>query len=328
MIHPSATTPPSDALKMSAFINQKNQQILWDIIQKKEVFHKVLTDEQKPIWFKQVIGMFYHQYMISFGLRASDITPVSRGSEMWNIGSATSPVLIKELENLNKGVIEYMISSLYDIQSKASVQPPRVLNPKKVSWDLSRDLSRDEGKKQSMTEDFIRPNQTIKDVLAAGDRRYEEYEPRRNISEMQKIEDVLAAGDRTDTPQQNIEELLKEQQKMRELEIPPLVDVGTHQSRIKNGGKMRPMPGHVRILENTQLPLTNVKELDTEVVTNPSEIREILEEIKKEMAVLKHDISSLREIYKLHRGSDVDQQSPADDAADQQSPVDDSESQK
>lgn len=324
MIHPSATTPPSDALKMSAFINQKNQQILWDIIQKKEVFHKVLTDEQKPIWFKQVIGMFYHQYMISFGLRSSDITPVSRGSEMWNIGSATSPVLIKELENLNKGVIEYMISSLYDIQSKASVQPPRVLNPKKVSWDLSRD----EGKKQSMTEDFIRPNQTIKDVLAAGDRRYEEYEPRRNISEMQKIEDVLAAGDRTDTPQQNIEELLKEQQKMRELEIPPLVDVGTHQSRIKNGGKMRPMPGHVRILENTQLPLTNVKELDTEVVTNPSEIREILEEIKKEMAVLKHDISSLREIYKLHRGSDVDQQSPADDAADQQSPVDDSESQK
>ena len=36
-----------------------NQEMLWRTIKKNSLFDQVLTQEQQPIWFREIIGNFY-----------------------------------------------------------------------------------------------------------------------------------------------------------------------------------------------------------------------------------------------------------------------------
>ena len=44
---------------MSLFISPENQEMLWKTIQKNPLFSNVLTPEQQPLWFREIIGNFY-----------------------------------------------------------------------------------------------------------------------------------------------------------------------------------------------------------------------------------------------------------------------------
>ena len=44
---------------MSSFVSPKNQEMLWKTIQKNTLFGEVLTQEQQPLWFREIIGNFY-----------------------------------------------------------------------------------------------------------------------------------------------------------------------------------------------------------------------------------------------------------------------------
>lgn len=75
----------------TTFIKQENQTVLWNTIQNFELFHQVLKPEQKPAWFKEIIGIFYTKYR-------DILLPPS------------------ELEILNRQIIQYMVSSLKSIR--------------------------------------------------------------------------------------------------------------------------------------------------------------------------------------------------------------------
>jgi len=85
---------------MTSFIKQENQTILWNTIQKVDLFHRVLSPTQKPLWFKSIIEVFYEKYKH---------TRLSR----------------LDLENLNKQTLEYMVKSLKNMQTHGLDQTQR-----------------------------------------------------------------------------------------------------------------------------------------------------------------------------------------------------------
>ena len=46
---------------MSQYINPSNQTILWNVLQKIQLFQIVIPKDEQEMWFKQIIGMFYTQ---------------------------------------------------------------------------------------------------------------------------------------------------------------------------------------------------------------------------------------------------------------------------
>lgn len=77
---------------MSLFISSENQEMLWKTIQKNPLFSNVLTPEQQPLWFREIIGNFY----------------TDNKKELSNI----------ELLELNKNTLRYMVHNLKEKFSK------------------------------------------------------------------------------------------------------------------------------------------------------------------------------------------------------------------
>jgi hypothetical protein len=46
---------------MSQYINPSNQTILWNVLQKMQLFQMVIPKGSQEMWFKQIIGDFYNQ---------------------------------------------------------------------------------------------------------------------------------------------------------------------------------------------------------------------------------------------------------------------------
>lgn len=46
---------------MSSYITASNQEMLWRTIQKNSLFSQTLTQEQQPIWFRDIIGNIYSE---------------------------------------------------------------------------------------------------------------------------------------------------------------------------------------------------------------------------------------------------------------------------
>jgi hypothetical protein len=81
--------------KMSSFIAASNQEMLWRTIQKNSLFGQTLTQEQQPIWFREIIGNFY--------------------SETTN-KNLTNNLLLE----LNKNTLRYMVHNLKQYASQSS----------------------------------------------------------------------------------------------------------------------------------------------------------------------------------------------------------------
>ena len=72
---------------MSEFINNTNQQLLWNTIQRVQLLHDTIDSSRQTQWFRDIIGLFYKQ----------------------NINKILNTY---ELIELNKNTISYMIQSL------------------------------------------------------------------------------------------------------------------------------------------------------------------------------------------------------------------------
>ena len=79
---------------MFSFVSPKNQEMLWKTIQKNSLFSAVLTQEQQPLWFREIIGNFYTDNKKSL----SDV----------------------ELLELNKNTLRYMVHNLKEQNEKGS----------------------------------------------------------------------------------------------------------------------------------------------------------------------------------------------------------------
>ena len=82
---------------MSSYISATNQEMLWKTIKKKELFNHLLSPEQQPIWFRDIIGNFYSE---------------NNNKTLNNT----------ELLELNKSTLRYMIHNLKQMTG-GSLQP-------------------------------------------------------------------------------------------------------------------------------------------------------------------------------------------------------------
>lgn len=82
---------------MSSYISATNQEMLWKTIKKKELFNHLISSEQQPIWFRDIIGNFYSE---------------NNNKTLNNT----------ELLELNKSTLRYMIHNLKQMTG-GSLQP-------------------------------------------------------------------------------------------------------------------------------------------------------------------------------------------------------------
>ena len=78
---------------MTGFISSKNQEMLWKTIQKNHLFGDVLTIEEQPIWFREIIGNVYHE---------------NSGKDLKQ----------SELLEINKNTLKYMVHDLKERLTK------------------------------------------------------------------------------------------------------------------------------------------------------------------------------------------------------------------
>lgn len=102
---------------MSSYITASNQEMLWRTIQKNSLFSQTLTQEQQPIWFREIIGNFY--------------------SENVNKNLSNS-----ELLELNKSTLRFMIHNLKGRVTREPILNEPIndrLEPKSVSYQSNYD---------------------------------------------------------------------------------------------------------------------------------------------------------------------------------------------
>jgi hypothetical protein len=102
---------------MSSYITASNQEMLWRTIQKNALFSQTLTQEQQPIWFREIIGNFY--------------------SENVNKNLSNS-----ELLELNKSTLRFMIHNLKGrVTREPTLNEPinDRLEPQSVSYQSNYD---------------------------------------------------------------------------------------------------------------------------------------------------------------------------------------------
>jgi hypothetical protein len=84
---------------MSSYIAASNQEMLWRTILKNPLFGRTLSQEQQPIWFREIIGNFYSE--------------------------TTNKILNNnELLELNKSTLRYMVNKLKEQTSQPEIGEP------------------------------------------------------------------------------------------------------------------------------------------------------------------------------------------------------------
>jgi hypothetical protein len=176
---------------MSLYIHEGNQRILWCTIKSLPMFTRNIADEEKAIWFKKIIGYMYEQ---------------NKHRKLTNI----------QLQALNKDTISYMIKELQIIQhNRQNVES--YSNTSFTSGLHSSDLNtlskpnpfiepsashRMESKSESYSKQFLERQKEYEDMNR-------KIEPPRPVFQEQ-IEDGAI---------DNMEELVKQHLKQRELDI-------------------------------------------------------------------------------------------------------------
>lgn len=97
---------------MSSYITASNQEMLWRTIQKNPLFGQALTQEQQPLWFREIIGNFYTD----------------------NVNKNISNV---ELLELNKSTLRFMVHNLKQLITRVSNLNKPIndrLEPQSVSY--------------------------------------------------------------------------------------------------------------------------------------------------------------------------------------------------
>mgnify|MGYP003706619763 FL=1 len=148
---------------MSSYITASNQEMLWRTIKKNALFDQVLTQEQQPIWFREIIGNFY--------------------SENANKNPSNN-----ELLELNKSTLRFMILNLKGRREPVLNEPINDrLEPQSVSYQSNYD---------TLQNDYNNMH-------------------KRNVPQEPDFKEKI-----DDEKIQNMDELIQQQLKERELEMP------------------------------------------------------------------------------------------------------------
>jgi len=266
---------------MASFIKQENQTILWKTIQNTNIFNEVLSDNQKPLWFKQIIGMFYEQ----------------------NCDRRLSRL---DLENLNKQTIEYMISSLKNIkqinmtkkqQNLSNIKQKNISPQKRVSFQEEIGLS------TNMPIDF-RPefSSNLEKKTIQSQQYVSEYSSRQQeYEQMMKREipkEINFKEEISDDVIKNMDELLEEQRKQRELElftVKPILSNTISIPPIDSSNTLNSNHRKTLIIQDENIetvPVINIdidnKEFSIESNTIINDLSQIVQELKELKEELKN----------------------------------------
>jgi hypothetical protein len=170
---------------MSLYIHERNQRILWSTIKNLRMFNSNITVENQEIWFKQIIGYIYQN---------------NKNRKLTNY----------ELQELNKYTISFMIKELQlirSIQSNTSnTSNTSKLNQSSISKpNLFLEPSsshRIESKSDTYSKQFVERQKDYENMTR-------KVEPPQPVFQ-EKIEDNVI---------ENMEELVKQHLKQRELDI-------------------------------------------------------------------------------------------------------------
>jgi hypothetical protein len=112
---------------MSEYISENNQHILWNALQRVQVFHDTIRKSDQSAWFRDVIGRFYIENKHRI-LTASDLKELNRSTISYMV-KTLQPVpenKPKFKEDLTDGVIENMDELL---QQQMKQRELDVMNP-------------------------------------------------------------------------------------------------------------------------------------------------------------------------------------------------------
>jgi hypothetical protein len=166
---------------MTLYIHEGNQRILWSTIKSLPMFTSNVADEEKAIWFKEIIGYMYEK---------------NKHRKLTNI----------QLQELNKDTISYMINQLQIIQrnrQRAESNFTNSLQSSKPNPFLEPSAShRMESKSESYSKQFLERQKEYEDMNR-------KIEPPRPVFQEQLEDGAI----------DNMEELVKQHLKQRELDI-------------------------------------------------------------------------------------------------------------
>jgi hypothetical protein len=177
---------------MSQFISPENQKLLWNIIRKVNLFHATLSPEEQHGWFKQIVGSIYENKNIQLSMG---------------------------LEDMNKQTIQLMLNNL---KSRNSDISPFFGNGNPGSPQMAQQQQQQQ---QHKPNPFMEPATSVKIEPRSGSysrdfmERQKEYE---NMMKKEKPEEPSSLTEKVeDTAIENMEELLQQHLKQRELDIMP-----------------------------------------------------------------------------------------------------------
>ena len=182
------------------FIHPENQKILWNKISNTAYFNdSIFSLEEKHIWFKNIIQQFYEKYKNTY------------------LGT-------KEIKELNRTVILYMINELNSINKYQQIIQPTIqptftndssaIMTNSSSAIMTNSLKRDVENKNAIN--FQERQREYENMLKT--------ETPADINFSEKIEDDVIT---------NMEELVKQHMLQREMDIEPL------KNNLENGGELK-----------------------------------------------------------------------------------------
>jgi len=256
---------------MSQFISPENQKLLWNTIQKVNLFHAILTPQEQQIWFKQIVGLVYEN---NKNIQLNKFT-------LENLNKQTIQVMINNLKSRNSD-----ISPFFGSNSPGSPQIQQKPNP----FIEPASSVRIQPRLESYSHDFMA--------------RQKEYE---EMTKKEKPEEPLSLTEKIeDTAIENMEELLQQHLKQRELDIMPFLNnqplpptepsqKPTIQSVIKNTVEMN-VPSiqtqtpkvSWRFSEKEHHEFTELKQEIAYLKKQQADFAEKIENLEKEIQVLKN----------------------------------------
>ena len=277
---------PIIKITMSNFIHPENQKLLWNTIQKVPLFNANIPIQNQNFWFKQIIGDFYNR------------------NQYRKLNSL-------ELQELNKETIGYMIKQLKNISPPSVHHPPPPQIPQpigelKPNFFAEPASHRIESKSESYSRQFLERQNDYHSMIK------KEIPPEPNFQD--KIDDVAI---------DNMEELVKQHLKQRELEVqmfspPPPIPVSQKQTIDISPSNNENITFDVELLDQKLLDVDETSKLDEiskkSVHWSESVDKEDFLELKKDFQKLLENFTRLQndlEILKQGKKTDVESLSPS-----------------
>lgn len=257
---------------MALYIHEGNQRILWSTIKGLRMFNSNITVENQEIWFKQIIGYIYQNN------KNRKLT----NYELQELNKYTISVMIKELRN-----IQYNRAVPLNNYSTSQLSKPNVFLEPSSSHRV-------ESKSESYSKQFVERQKDYENMTR-------KIEPVSQPVFQEKIEDSAI---------ENMEELVKQHLKQRELDIENLQNNNSSeiytkpQINIDNVSNIQIELPIEELSENIQQKKTVSWNIDEIKPTNPyydnSELNITINTLITTVKNMQKEINNLKKIMQDH----------------------------